>query len=92
LGLPRKKKNSFSLEENLKCSADVRKQGARETAEFLVQWRAVTGDAGCPGSDPRAAELVPWCGYAMPGPASVGCFEVMLLLPRFLTTEAPLVN
>lgn len=55
-------------------------------------WQAITGDAGCAGSVPRAAVLVPCCGYEMPGPASVGCFEVMLLLPCFLSMEAPLVN
>lgn len=55
-----------------------------------MRWQAVTRDAGA-GSVPRAAGLDPQCGHAMPGPASVGCFEVMLL-PRFLSAEAPLVN
>lgn len=57
-----------------------------------MRWQAITGDAGCAGSVPRAAGLVPCCGYEMPGPASVGCFEVMLLLPCFLSMEAPFVN
>lgn len=49
-------------------------------------WQAVTGDAGCAGL------LVPHCGNATPAPASARCFEVVLLLPNFLSTEAPLVR
>lgn len=45
-------------------------------------WRqAVTGDAGCPGSGPRATGLVPQIGYIE-----------MVLLSCFLATEASLVN
>lgn len=34
------------------------------------------------GSVPTAAGLVPCSSYAKPGPASIGCLEVKLLLPH----------
>lgn len=49
-------------------------------------WQAVTGDADWAGL------LVPHCGNETPTPAHVGWFEVMLLLPHFLSTQAPFVK
>lgn len=51
----------------------------------------IASAVACAGSVPSAAGPVPQCGYAMPGPASVRCFEAMLL-PCLLSTEASLVN
>lgn len=66
--------------------------GFNELFVVIMWWQVVTGDAGWTGSVPRAAGSVPLCGFAMPGPASVGYFEVMLRLPHFPSIEAPLVN
>lgn len=51
-----------------------------------MRCQTVTGDAGC------AALFVPHGGNETPTPAHGGWFEVVLHLPRFLSTEAPLVK